>query len=381
MAGSAGLNKHGLHGTARRMELPPFLLNQWLESHHGVKHNLAGSAGPRWTLGELLALGESPPDLSALPLSYAPPQGLAELREEIARHHTVDPDWVVVANGASEAFLLVLAALARAGGNLVVPSPGYPAYAGAAAATGLLLRPYKLDRERGFALDGGVIAAQADGDTALAVVNSPHNPTGATMPRGECAVLAATLGERGIPLLVDEVFHPISFAAPDPSAAGLGNVIVVGDMSKALAMPGLRIGWVIDPDPARRGRMVNARSHLSIGSSPILEALALHALRNRTRILERTQRVAGTNLASLAGFMAELDDVLGWVRPDAGLLAFPWLRDGRDSRPFCERMVGQGVFLAPGDCFGTPDHIRIGFGSQIEGIEAALDILRRELRP
>src|SRR5687768_16458293 len=108
------------------MDLPPFLLNLWLESHHGAKHDLAGSTGPRWTLDDLLRLGESPPDLGAVALSYGSPEGQADLRGEIARYQEVDPDWVVVTNGASEAVLLVLLALARPGGNAVLPFPGYP---------------------------------------------------------------------------------------------------------------------------------------------------------------------------------------------------------------------------------------------------------------
>ena len=112
----------------------------------------------------------------------------------------------------------------------------------------------------------------------------------------------------------------------------------------------------------------------------MLEALALHALRNRDAILQRTRSVAGANLASLTRLMDELGDVLGWGPPQGGLQAFPWFRDGRDSRAFCERLAGKGVSLTPGDCFGMPDHVRIGFGSQAEGIEAAFDIIRRELR-
>lgn len=361
------------------MDLPPFRLNQWLESHHGVAHNLAGSTGPRWTLRELLALGESAPDLGALALSYAPPAGQPDLRAEIARHHRVDPDWVLVTNGASEAFLLVALALARAGGNLVLPFPGYPAFAGTAAATSLTVRSYRLERQRGFGLDAAEVASQTDGDTVLVVVNSPHNPTGAVVSHGECAALAGALGERGVPLLVDEVFHPVYFGEPNPSAADIDNVIVVGDMSKALSMPGLRIGWIVDRDAGRRARMTNARSYLSLGSSPILETLALHSLRNRDVILQRAASVAAANLASLNRFMDEMSDVLAWVPPQAGLLAFPWFRDGRDSRPFCERMIARGVFLSPGDCFGMPDHVRVGFGSQAGGIDAALEVIGDEL--
>jgi aspartate/methionine/tyrosine aminotransferase len=61
-------------------------------------------------------------------------------------------------------------------------------------------------------------------------------------------------------------------------------------------------------------------------------------------------------------------------------MAFPWFHDDRDSRPFCDRMAKRGVLLAPGDCFGMPDHMRIGFGSQADGIASALAIIEDELR-
>ena len=63
---------------------------------------------------------------------------------------------------------------------------------------------------------------------------------------------------------------------------------------------------------------------------------------------------------------------LAWVRPSGGTTAFPWLVDGQDSRPLCEALAKQGVLLAPGDCFGHPDHMRIGFAQQAEGFEVAL---------
>src|SRR5688572_27694587 len=85
-------------GRTALMDLPPFHLSNWLESHHGVKHDLAGSTGPRWTPRDLLALGESPPDIGALALSYGSPEGEADLRGEIARYQEADPDWIVVTN-------------------------------------------------------------------------------------------------------------------------------------------------------------------------------------------------------------------------------------------------------------------------------------------
>ena len=72
------------------MRIPPFLLDQWLATYEfaspPIRYNLASSTGPRWTLGELLALGDSGglKDLGDLRLSYAPPQGSAALRQQVA---------------------------------------------------------------------------------------------------------------------------------------------------------------------------------------------------------------------------------------------------------------------------------------------------------
>src|SRR6185295_13433671 len=83
------------------MRIPPFLLDQWIATYEfaspPIRYNLAASTGPGWTLGELLALGDGAGvnGLDDLRLSYAPPQGTAALREQVAALLDVYPDWVV----------------------------------------------------------------------------------------------------------------------------------------------------------------------------------------------------------------------------------------------------------------------------------------------
>jgi aspartate/methionine/tyrosine aminotransferase len=210
-------------------------------------------------------------------------------------------------------------------------------------------------------------------------VNTPHNPTGAVMPENEQRRLADLLAARGIPLIVDEVYHPLYHSAPVPSAAQLPNTIVLGDFAKALSIPGLRTGWIIDADAGRRAAAVDLRSYFTISNSPLTEAVGAHALAQVSEILARLRSVSQENLALLTRFMHEHREVLGWTPPAGGTTCFPWLRDGRDARPLCEALAKAGVLVAPGDCFDMAAHFRVGVGALREGYAEALEVFRAVL--
>jgi aspartate/methionine/tyrosine aminotransferase len=362
------------------MRLAPFLLDHWLAAHEfadpPIRYNLASSTGPQWTVGELLDLGGDAArrDLEALRLSYAPPQGSARLRERIAVLHGVHPDEVLVMTGASEALMALCCHFAdrENGGNLVLPQPCYPAVPVLARAWGLGVRHYALESAKGFSQSAASVLAAVDAQTRAVFVNSPHNPTGSVMPSVEQRSLAETLALRGVPLIVDEVYHPLYFSGEMPTAAALPGTIVLGDFAKALSIPGLRIGWLIERDARRREAFIDARSYFTISGSPLTEALGALALGHATVILGRLRDVAAANLSLLTTFMAEHEDVLEFTTPAGGTTCFPRLRDGRNARPLCEALARAGVLVAPGDCFDAPSHMRVGFGALREGYEDAL---------
>jgi aspartate/methionine/tyrosine aminotransferase len=360
------------------MKLPPFLLDQWLAAHEfaspPVRYNLASSTGPKWTLAEILALADDSARASfeQIELLYSPPNGTAALRARIAAFHDVDPDWVVVLTGASEALTALFCQAAEPGANIVLPFPVFPAMPVMARAWGLDVRTYPLATESGFAHRVDAILGAVDERTRLVLVNTPHSPTGATIDPADLAWLASALGDRGVPLAVDEVYHPLYFGTPAPSAARLPNTTVIGDMSKALSLSGLRIGWVVEPDARRREEIVNIRSYLSISCSPLAEALAAIALGAAPAILARLTAVTTANIALFDQFAQAHTDVIGWQKPAGGTVAFPWLIDGRDVRPFAIELARAGVLIAPGDCFGLPHHFRVGFGAVNRGFDEAM---------
>jgi aspartate/methionine/tyrosine aminotransferase len=367
------------------MQLPHFLLDEWLAAHEfatpPIQYNLASSTGPAWTFGELMALGggKARKELDEIRVYYVPPEGTKALRHAIAEAHDVDPDWVVVTTGASEALSMLYCFAAEPGTSIAMPNPGFPAFAVMARAWGLVVTTYALQRENGFAQTTDLVLAAVNEKTRLVLVNSPHNPTGSIMAPADVARLSASLAERGIPVIVDEVYHPLYFGSRMPSAAKFPNTIVIGDFSKALSLSGLRIGWIIDRDARRREHLINLRSYFTVSGSPITESVAVHALANRPAILARLEDVARANLALLDEFMNTHGSSIGWIRPAGGTVAFPWRLDGRDARPMCEALAREGVLVAPGDCFDAGPHFRVGFGAQASGFEEALDIIVRVL--
>jgi hypothetical protein len=103
------------------MDLPPFLLDHWLAKYQfaspPIAYDLASSTGPKWTVSELLSLGEGGSRLDDVTVSYAPPEGSYALREAIGAFLGVDPDWVVVTTGASEALSVLFCLAARPEGT------------------------------------------------------------------------------------------------------------------------------------------------------------------------------------------------------------------------------------------------------------------------
>lgn len=360
------------------MQLKPFMLDAWLDAHeHNIEFNLGASTGPIWTVKELLELaGQEQRDRYLNhKLVYSRPAGADGLREAIAEMQSVSVDSVQVVTGASEALVVLMWLAAEPGANVILPEPGFTTFSALPESLRLETRYYRVTGEKGFAIDIDEIKSIADARTKLILINSPHNPTGATISDAAMESLHEFTSSRGIQLVSDEVYHPIYHGQETKSAARLPHATVIHDFSKAFSVPGVRTGWMIEHDPERRRQYWNARAYFSICNSTSGEMLAEVAMRNRDAILRRTKQVAGRNLALLDTFMKEHDETFGWVRPRGGMTAFPWLLSGEDARPFCQFAAERGVLLAPGDCFGMPSYFRLGFAASGDGFTEALERL------
>lgn len=359
------------------MEIADFRLERYFARwEFAVEHVLCASDVEPYRQSELLALADDDARRrwESLTLGYTESLGLPALREEIARLYPgLGADDVMTFSGAEEGVYLSMHALLGAGDHVVVVWPAYQSLHEVARSIGASVTLVPLD-PRDWSLDPDAVAAAMRPNTRAIVVNFPHSPTGAQLTGEQFARLLAIADLHGAHLFSDEVYCLLEHSAPRlPAAAQCSpTAISLGVMSKAYGLAGLRIGWIATRDRALRARIAALKDYTTICGSAPSEILALIALRAQEQVLARTRGIIDENLRRLDEFFARNADRFDWVRPRAGSVCFPRLRD-RDVDEFAAALVErEGVLILPASQFGYPgSYFRLGYGRRDmrEGLE------------
>ena len=315
-------------------------------------------------------------DLEPAAFQYPPSDGIAELREEIARRRGVDVETVIVTNGAGEANYLAMArALERdAGSEVILTDPVYPYYPGKTTMLGGRQRfvPTAADGN----LDPDAVRAAASEETAAIVVNSPNNPTGAVYPERTVRELVAIAEEYDAILVSDEVYDHFDLSGRFFSALGIDSDrrIVTNSFSKSMAITGFRVGYAIVPEEL----IADARSrHMLVnvaGSYPAQYAVA-HALREtEPAYYERSRELL---VDRVDAFTAALDAAgAEYTRPDGAFYVMARFDGFRGSLENVERLIDEaGVAGMPGETFGTSREAWLRFALVTPRVEEAAERL------
>lgn len=349
--------------------LEPFHIEHWYERYEFTTELMLSSSDcESRPLGELLDLEvDARERFDRLWLGYTETPGAVELREAVAAQSTeCTADDVVVLAAAEEAIFVALHALLEPGDHAIVESPCYQSALTLARSTGAEVDEWRRAADAGWTHDLGQFEALLQPRTRLVYVNSPHNPTGAQLSSEQFATLARLCAERGITLFSDEVYRGLEHdpATRLPLAADLTETALsLGAPSKALGLPGLRLGWLICRDAATRRRLLDLKLYTTICSSAPSEFLAALALRQVDTLLRRNLALVRDNLGLVEATLAETGDRLSWTAPTAGPIGFARVQGCVDTQQFCTRLAAEeSVLLLPGEVYGLPGYVRIGFG-------------------
>jgi aspartate/methionine/tyrosine aminotransferase len=369
------------------MPISPFKLERYFaEYEFKLEYLLSPSDCEGLTMEELLHMA-SPEGLKLwkeLKLGYTESQGHPRLRAEAAGlYRDLDPGQVMVA-APEEAIFIAMQTLLEPGDDVVAISPAYQSLHEIARSMGCRLTPWTLRlRTDGWQLDLDRLESSLTARTRLLVINFPHNPTGYLPSRSELEAILALARRQDLYVFSDEMYRLLEY---DPSMR-LPPVcdlyekgISLSGLSKAFALPGLRVGWLAARQPALMERWLTFKDYTTICNSAPGEILGLIALQARETILARNLDIIRKNLEIAEQFFADHRDRFAWTRPLAGSVAFPrWLGAG-SVEEFCRELIDRrGVMLVPGSLFDFPgNHFRIGLGRRNFG--AALERLSQYLR-
>ncbi|AKK03025.1 pyridoxal phosphate-dependent aminotransferase [Corynebacterium epidermidicanis] len=216
---------------------------------------------------------------------YAPGMGVGELRSAVAESRGVDVDNVLITVGATEGITATVLGLVEPGQEVIVLEPYYDAYAAAIALAGAsrVAVPLKEVGET-WDVDVAAISAAVNERTAMIILNSPHNPTGAVFSHDALRALAELCVARNLLVLSDEVYENLIFpGATHTRLAELPGMwertITVSSAAKSFNCTGWKTGWAIGPQDLLDG-VVKAKQFMTfVGATPFQPAVA-HALRN-----------------------------------------------------------------------------------------------------
>lgn len=324
---------------------------------------------------------------------YTPTPGTAELRKAVAawhakRHgsHVEAPD-VVAGAGAKALLFELLQVLVEPGDDVVVQSPYWVSFPAQVSLAGGRLVPAAGDASDGFVPRAEQVRRVITERTSVVLMNSPCNPTGAVMPREEVRELVRLCAERGVALVLDEVYDrlvfdgehvsPLVFADLHP-----GGIACVGSASKTFAMTGWRLGYLVAPGDIAAA-VARLQGHVTSCPSSISQAAAAAAfvegedeVETMVERLRSRRDLAMRHVESAAG--------LSCHRPAGTFFLFPRVDLGCggevDSQAVAVHLLRHaGVAVVPGTAFGLDGHVRISHAVEEGELERGMEALCREV--
>lgn len=279
-------------------------------------------------------------------------------RYSARRGRTILPDQVMCFPGTQTTLCAVLLGMAGAGDEVLVGDPMYATYEGVIAASGAAAVPVPLRPGNGFRIRAEDIAARVTPATRVIFLNTPHNPTGAVLTRGDLHEIGEVARAHDLWILSDEVYEEmvydgVEFASPLDNAELADRTVVACSISKSHAAPGFRSGWAVGPAEFCHALLPLSETML-FGNQPFIADMTAAAVSAPSPVapgmVERFARRARLLRDRLHGVNAIAVHV-----PQAGMFAMVDVRaTGLSGVGFARGLLDRrGVAVMPGESFGA----------------------------
>lgn len=322
---------------------------------------------------------------------YTAARGLPALREAIAGYYgshyglDINPERIMITPGGSAALLLASALLVDPGKHWLLADPGYPCNRHFLRLVEGDAQLVPVGPECNYQLTADAVARYWDKDSVGALVASPANPTGTVLNRTELADLATALRERGGHLVVDEIYHGLTYGMDAPSVLEVdNNAFVLNSFSKYFGMTGWRLGWLVAPEAAVP-ELEKLAQNIYISAPTLSQHAALACFQPDTiAIFEERRAEFATRRDYLLPALRELGFKIE-VEPQGAFYLYADISNfGGDAFEFCRHFLEtQYVAITPGVDFGrsrAQQHVRFSYTQSVPRLQQAVARIARGLK-
>ena len=326
---------------------------------------------------------------------YTPAGGIPELKQAITAWHARDfgtayePSECIASVGGKHAIFNCMAALIEDGDEVVLPVPYWVTFFDVIRYHGGVPVKVETQEANGFSLTAADIAGAVSDKTKIVIVNSPNNPSGAVVERGEFEKIHELTSARGILLMSDECYCHFVYGSEPFSVASLPGakrgVIVIGSLSKTFAMTGWRLGYALGPAELI-GNINKLQSHSTSNPTSIAQKAAVAAL---TGAQDSVAEMLAQYRERRAYVIEALRAIPGVACPEPGgaFYAYPNISctfsKGGIGAPmdFAQKLLAEArVAVVPAEAFGTKEHVRISYAASMEDLKRGIARIDRFIR-
>lgn len=319
---------------------------------------------------------------------YTPSAGLMKARETVARYISqtrgieVSPEEVVITPGGKPVMFFAILALIDPGDEVIYPNPAYPIYESVVNFIGGKPVPIHLREENDFRLDTDELKAAVTPRTKMIIINSPHNPTGGVLTKGDLEAIADLAQRHDLWVLSDEIYSRIIYSGDHISIASLSGMkertILLDGFSKTYAMTGWRLGYgVMEVSLAVQiARLMTNCNSCTASFTQVAGIEGLHGPQDEVErmVAEFRERreVIVEGLNSIPGISCRL--------PRGAFYAFPNITAiGWDCKKLADSLLEEaGVAVLPGTSFGKygDGYLRLSYANSVGNIRKGLERIR-----
>ncbi|PMC35891.1 GntR family transcriptional regulator [Bacillus sp. UMB0899] len=322
-----------------------------------------------------------------LSLGYEEPKGSFALRQTISYYLkkkgiSVSPASILIVSGALQALQLISIGLLKRGSVIFHEIPSYLNSVHVFQSAGMNLLGIPMDKE-GVKYDSIGRLKRQHNAALLYTIPSFHNPTGILMSEERRKQLLDVCKQAALPIIEDDVYSELWFDYPPPNPLkaieSQGNVLYIGSVSKSLS-PGLRIGWVVGPEPVI-DRLADIKMQTDYGSSSISQYVVHKWI--QSGLYEQYLTQVRENLKQRRDYTVNLlhtyfSDFATWEIPKGGFYIWLHLKSGVSTRKLFDAALQEGILLNPGSVYDKYDqeHLRISYSyASLEELEKGLRLL------